>query len=494
MRPYKPLNSANMSQDKITQTGLTFDDVLLVPAYSEVTPDLVQTRTRLTRNIWLNLPLVSSAMDTVTEIGMAIAMARAGGMGILHKNMPLEQQAEMVRKVKRSESGMIVDPITLPPHALLEDAEHLMNEYHISGVPIIDEGGKLLGIVTNRDLRFEEDLTQRVDAIMTREDLITVPQGTTLESAREMFRQHKVEKLLVVDSNYRLTGLITIKDLQKRMDFPNAAKDSLGRLLVGAAVGISKDFEARAGVLVQAGADVLVLDSAHGHSKNILDGVRLLKKTYPKLELIAGNVATADGAAALVDAGVDAVKTGIGPGSICTTRVVTGVGVPQISAIMDCVSRAGDVPVIADGGIKQTGDIPKAIAAGASSVMIGGLFAGTDEAPGETILREGRKYKTYRGMGSAGAMSAGSSDRYFQSGTRKFVPEGIEGIVPYKGSVSDVIYQMVGGLKAAMGYTGSANLEHLRLHAKFTRITMAGLIESHPHDITITQEAPNYSR
>jgi IMP dehydrogenase len=483
-----------MNEDKILQTGLTFDDVLLVPAYSEVTPDVVQTRTRLTRNIWLNLPLVSSAMDTVTETAMAIAMARAGGIGILHKNMAFETQAEMVRKVKRSESGMIVDPITLPPQALLEDAENLMQEYRISGVPIVDQNGTLLGIVTNRDLRFEDDLTRRVDAIMTREDLITVPQGTTLESARAMFRQHKVEKLLVVDSSYRLTGLMTIKDLQKRLDYPNAAKDSLGRLLVGAAVGISKDFEARAEALVAAGVDVLVLDSAHGHSKNILDGVRMLKKTYPKLEVIAGNVATADGAAALVDAGVDAVKSGIGPGSICTTRVVTGVGVPQISAIMDCVSKAGDVPIIADGGIKQTGDIPKAIAAGASSVMIGGLFAGTDEAPGETILREGRKYKTYRGMGSAGAMSAGSSDRYFQSGSRKFVPEGIEGIVPYKGSVGDVIYQMVGGLKAAMGYTGSATLEHLRLHAKFTRITMAGLIESHPHDITITQEAPNYSR
>ncbi|MFN3266577.1 MAG: IMP dehydrogenase [Deinococcales bacterium] len=483
-----------MSGEKITQLGLTFDDVLLVPAYSEVTPDLVQTRTRLTRHIWLNLPLVSSAMDTVTETAMAVAMARAGGIGIVHKNMPLEQQAEMVRKVKRSESGMIVDPITLPPHALLEDAERLMTEYRISGVPIVGEAGKLLGIVTNRDLRFEDDLKQRVDAIMTRDELITVPQGTTLESAREMFRQHKVEKLLVVDSSFRLTGLITIKDLQKRLDFPNAAKDSLGRLLVGAALGISKDFEARAEALAAAGADVLVLDSAHGHSKNILEGVKLLKKTYPKLELIAGNVATAVGAAALVDAGVDAVKCGIGPGSICTTRVVTGVGVPQISAIMDCVASAGDVPVIADGGIKQTGDIPKAIAAGASSVMIGGLFAGTDEAPGETILREGRKYKTYRGMGSAGAMSAGSSDRYFQSGTRKFVPEGIEGIVPYKGSVADVIYQMVGGLKAAMGYTGSSNIEHLRVHARFTRITMAGLIESHPHDITITQEAPNYSR
>ena len=389
---------------------------------------------------------------------------------------------------------MIVDPITLPPSALLEDAEHLMREYHISGVPIVDESGLLLGIVTNRDLRFEDDLSQRVDSIMTREDLITVPQGTTLENARTMFKQHKVEKLLVVDSSYRLTGLITIKDLQKRLDFPSAAKDSLGRLLVGAAVGISKDFEPRAKALVEAGVDVLVLDSAHGHSKNILEGVKFLKSQYPKVDVIAGNVATASGAEALLKSGVDAIKCGIGPGSICTTRVVTGVGVPQISAIMECVSSAGDVPIIADGGIKQTGDIAKAIAAGASSVMIGGLFAGTDEAPGETILREGRKYKTYRGMGSAGAMSAGSSDRYFQSGSRKFVPEGIEGIVPYKGAVGDVIYQMVGGLKAAMGYTGSPTLEHMQQHAQFTRITMAGLIESHPHDVTITQEAPNYSR
>jgi IMP dehydrogenase len=482
------------SHPKIALHGLTFDDVLLLPAYSEVTPDVVSTRTRLTRNIWLNLPLVSSAMDTVTEIEMAIAMARTGGMGILHKNMSLEAQADMVRKVKRSESGMIVDPITLPPTAFLEEAEHLMREYHISGVPIVDDSGKLLGIVTNRDLRFEDDLSQRVDSIMTREELITVPQGTTLDHARNVFKQHKVEKLLVVDSSYRLTGLITIKDLQKRMDFPNAAKDNLGRLLVGAAVGISKDFEPRAKALVEAGVDVLVLDSAHGHSKNILEGVKYLKSQYPKVDVIAGNVATASGAQALLKSGVDAIKCGIGPGSICTTRVVTGVGVPQISAIMECVSSAGDVPIIADGGIKQTGDIAKAIAAGASSVMIGGLFAGTDEAPGETILREGRKYKTYRGMGSAGAMSAGSSDRYFQSGSRKFVPEGIEGIVPYKGTVGDVIYQMVGGLKAAMGYTGSATVEHMQQHAQFTRITMAGLIESHPHDVTITQEAPNYSR
>jgi inosine-5'-monophosphate dehydrogenase len=856
---------------KVALEGLTFDDVLLLPAYSEVTPDLVSTKTRLTRNISLNIPLVSSAMDTVTETGMAIAMARAGGIGVLHKNMPLEMQADMVRKVKRSESGMIVDPITLPPTATLEDADKLMGEYRISGVPIVGDDGKLLGIITNRDLRFEDDYTRLIADVMTKEHLVTVPQGTTLEQAREVFKGNKIEKLLVVDGNGKLTGLITIKDLQKRVQYPNAAKDRLGRLLVAAAIGISKDFEDRAKALVDAGVDVLVLDSAHGHSKNILEGVRRLKERFSSVDVIAGNVATAKGALDLIERGVDAVKIGIGPGcfaagtrvlmadgtyknietirigervinkhgnpvtvtntwctgirevmavrhvnwygetvatpdhqfwvgdlstvnakavssrgyaavleqptrfgeskyrwktlenssgdafllprdirferpegftinlhdfavkhgqlerryhtsiapsydlgyvfgtflgdghafintngkteigrvdwyfahdetaiaeklidalervtnvrvqakqdgsllriyfhalpwarllaqfgkrtekhlplayqcndleyqrglydglldsdgfvgadgrpqfrntsvqlvelfavlchtlngsfpnletnpasagglegvldsdcqesyrarlnvshlkrltkdyqivktleskplginvpvydievdcethsfiannaivhnSICTTRVVTGVGVPQISAILEAASVAGDVPLIADGGIKQTGDIPKAIAAGASSVMIGGLFAGTDEAPGETILREGRKYKTYRGMGSAGAMSAGSSDRYFQSGSRKFVPEGIEGIVPYKGAVADVLYQMMGGLRAAMGYTGSQTLEMLRLEAQFTRITMAGLIESHPHDVTITQEAPNYSR
>jgi IMP dehydrogenase len=479
---------------KVALEGLTFDDVLLLPAYSEVTPDLVSTKTRLTRNITLNIPLVSSAMDTVTETNMAIAMARAGGIGVLHKNMPLEMQADMVRKVKRSESGMIVDPITLPPTATLEDADKLMGEYRISGVPIVDDAGKLLGIITNRDLRFEDDYSRLIADVMTKDNLVTVPQGTTLEQAREVFRGNKIEKLLVVDGNGKLTGLITIKDLQKRVQYPNAAKDSLGRLLVAGALGISKDFEDRAKALVDAGVDVLVLDSAHGHSKNILEGVRTLKERFSGVDVIAGNVATAAGTRALLESGVDAVKLGIGPGSICTTRVVTGVGVPQITAILEAASVAGDIPLIADGGIKQTGDIPKAIAAGASSVMIGGLFAGTDEAPGETILREGRKYKTYRGMGSAGAMSAGSSDRYFQSGSRKFVPEGIEGIVPYKGAVSDVLYQMIGGLKAAMGYTGSPTLEALRLEAQFTQITMAGLIESHPHDVTITQEAPNYSR
>jgi IMP dehydrogenase len=479
---------------KIALEGLTFDDVLLLPAYSEVTPDLVSLQTRLTRKITLNIPLVSSAMDTVTETNMAIAMARAGGLGVIHKSMSLELQAEMVRKVKRSESGMIVDPITLPPTATLADADALMAEYRISGVPIVDASGKLLGIITNRDLRFEDDYSKRIEDAMTKENLVTVPQGTTLEQARIVFKGNKIEKLLVVDGSGKLTGLITIKDLQKRVQFPNAAKDSLGRLLVAAAVGISKDLEDRARALVDAGVDALVLDSAHGHSKNILEGVSRLKKLHPEIEVIAGNVATAKGAKDLIERGVDAVKLGIGPGSICTTRVVTGVGVPQISAILEAAGVAGDVPLIADGGIKQTGDIPKAIAAGACSVMMGGLFAGTDEAPGEMVLRQGRKYKTYRGMGSAGAMSAGSSDRYFQSGSKKFVPEGIEGIVPYKGAVADVIYQMLGGLRAAMGYTGSETLEDLRLRAQFTRITMAGLTESHPHDVTITQEAPNYSR
>ncbi len=495
-KQYAELMTAFNPSNKFALEGLTFDDVLLLPAYSEVTPDLVSLETQLTRNIRLMTPLVSSAMDTVTETKMAIAMARAGGIGVLHKNMSLEAQAEMVRKVKRSESGMIVDPITLPPTAVLQDAEDLMREYRISGVPIIDEAGKLIGIITNRDLRFEEDYQRVVSEVMTREHLVTVPTGTTLEQAREVFKQNKIEKLLVVDTGGKLTGLITIKDLQKRIQFPNAAKDKLGRLLVAAAVGISKDFADRSKALVDAGVDVLVLDSAHGHSKNILEGVETLKNRFPNVDIIAGNVATAKGARALIERGVDAIKVGIGPGSICTTRVVTGVGVPQITAILECATEAAEsgVPIIADGGIKQTGDIPKAIAAGASSVMVGSMFAGTEEAPGELILRDGRQYKSYRGMGSSGAMSQGSSDRYFQSGSRKFVPEGIEGIVPFKGAVSEVIYQMLGGLRSAMGYTGSSDIEVLRLEAQFTRITMSGLIESHPHDVTITQEAPNYSR
>ncbi len=485
----------NTLPQKIAYDGLTFDDVLLLPAYSEVTPDMVSTQTQFSRNIQLHLPLVSSAMDTVTETAMAIQLAQQGGIGVLHKNMDAESQAEMVRKVKRSESGMIVDPITLPPSATLADAERLMSENRVSGLPIVDAKGKLLGIITNRDLRFETDFSQRVTDVMTKEQLITVPTGTTLELAQEIFKRHKIEKLPITDKDEKLTGLITIKDLNKRLRFPLATKDKLGRLRVAAAVGASKDLQERAAALVAAGVDALVLDSAHGHSKNILDAIEKLKNNFA-VDVVAGNIATYKGAQDLVARGVDAVKVGIGPGSICTTRVVTGVGVPQISAIMEAVRACAPagVPVIADGGIKQTGDIAKAIVAGAHTVMIGGLFAGTEEAPGEVVLRDGRRYKTYRGMGSQGAMGAGSSDRYFQSGTKKFVPEGIEGIVPYKGPMGEIVYQMIGGLKAAMGYTGSKDIETLRMQAQFIRITMAGLIESHPHDVTITQEAPNYSR
>ncbi len=481
---------------KVVPDGLTFDDVLLLPAYSERTPDAVATHTRLTRRIALNIPLLSAAMDTVTETQMAIAMARSGGIGVVHKNMPIERQAEMVRAVKRSESGMIVDPVTLPPTATLAEADALMAQYRISGVPVIEPTGELVGIITNRDMRFQDDHARLISEVMTRENLVTVPVGTTLEEAREAFKHHRIEKLLVVEPDGRLAGLITIKDLEKRIKYPDAAKDALGRLLVAAAIGVGGDLDARTEALVEAGADVLVLDSAHGHSKGILDGVARVKSRFPEVDVIAGNVATAEGAKALADAGADAVKVGIGPGSICTTRVVTGVGVPQVSAVMACAEALEDdgVPVVADGGIKQTGDIPKAIAAGASSVMVGGLFAGTDESPGEFVLRDGRRYKAYRGMGSQGAMGSGSSERYFQSGTRKFVPEGIEGIVPAKGPLGEVIYQMVGGLRSALGYTGCASVHELRTDARFVRITMAGLIESHPHDVTITQEAPNYSR
>lgn len=484
-----------LPNDRFVHEGLTFDDVLLLPAYSEVTPDAVSLTTQLSRNISLNVPLVSAAMDTVTETGMAIALARAGGIGVLHKNMPLEHQADMVRKVKRSEAGMIVDPITLEAHATLAQAEALMAEYRISGVPIVSGDGKLEGIITNRDLRFEDDLSRSVAEVMTRENLVTVPIGTTLQEAQEIFRHNKIEKLLVVDREGKLSGLITIKDLMKNLRFPHATKDRLGRLRVAAAVGISKDLLDRASALVEAGVDALVLDSAHAHSKNILEGISALKERF-HVDVIAGNVATFEGTKAVIERGADGVKAGVGPGSICTTRVVTGVGVPQITTIFECVRAAQEfgVPVIADGGIKQTGDFAKAMAAGASCIMIGGMFAGTDEAPGETILRDGRRYKSYRGMGSSGAMNQGSGDRYFQSGSKKFVPEGVEGIVPYKGPVADVIYQLVGGLRAAMGYTGSNDIAALQTRSRFTRITMAGLIESHPHDVTITQEAPNYSR
>ncbi|WP_194165219.1 IMP dehydrogenase [Deinococcus terrestris] len=478
---------------KFGQEGITFDDVLLQPRHSTVLPHEVSVETQLTRRVRLNIPFVSAAMDTVTETAMAVAMAREGGLGILHKNMGIDAQAEMVRKVKRSESGMIVDPITLPPSASVADADRLMAEYKISGVPITDPAGKLLGIITNRDMRFVEDLSLPVADVMTRGDLVTVPVGTTLEQAQEIFKRHRIEKLLVTDPEGFLKGLITIKDLTKRVKYPRAAKDDLGRLRVGAAIGVGADLMDRAGALVAAGADVLVLDSAHGHSQGILNALTRVKENYD-VDVIAGNVATRTGARDLIAAGADAVKVGIGPGSICTTRVVTGVGVPQITAIFEASAAAMEagIPVIADGGIKQTGDVPKAIAAGAGAVMMGSMLAGTDEAPGETILRDGRRYKSYRGMGSLGAMDQGSADRYFQGGSRKFVPEGIEGIVAYKGTAGEVLYQFVGGLKSSMGYCGAPDLQTLRDSAQFVRITGASLVESHPHGVTITKEAPNY--
>lgn len=480
---------------KFAQDGITFDDVLLLPRRSEVLPNEVNLETWFSRRVRLNIPFVSAAMDTVTETGMALAMAREGGIGVIHKNMGVEAQAEMVRQVKRSEVGMIVDPITLPITATVGDAEKIMREYRISGVPITAEGGKLLGIVTNRDLRFVTDMSIPVRSVMTSQNLVTVPTGTSLEAAQEAFKKHRIEKLLVVDEEGKLTGLITIKDIMKRIKYPRAAKDDLGRLRVAAAIGNSPDLMERAAALVAAGVDVLVLDSAHGHSRGILTALEKVK-THFDVDVIAGNIATKEAARDLMIAGADALKAGIGPGSICTTRVVTGVGVPQITAIFDIaeVALSEGVPVIADGGIKQTGDAPKAIAAGASSVMIGSMFAGTDEAPGETVLREGRRFKSYRGMGSLGAMDQGSGDRYFQGGSKKFVPEGIEGIVAYKGGVGEVLYQFAGGLRSAMGYCGAPDLNTLRETAQFVRITGASLIESHPHDVTITREAPNYSK
>ncbi|AKH16434.1 inosine-5'-monophosphate dehydrogenase [Deinococcus arenae] len=487
---------ADTQQDRFSykfgQEGITFDDVLLQPRHSQVLPHEVDLGAQLTRRVRLNIPFVSAAMDTVTETNMAVAMAREGGIGVIHKNMPIDAQAEMVRKVKRSESGMIVDPITLPPHATVGEADRMMGEYRISGVPITDPQGKLLGIITNRDMRFVDDLSTPVRDVMTSRDLVTVPVGTTLEEAQEIFKRHRIEKLLVVEGEL-LRGLITIKDLTKRVKYPRAAKDSMGRLRVAAAIGVGADLMDRAGALVQAGADVLVLDSAHGHSQGILTALSRVKETFD-VDVIAGNVATRAGARDLILAGADAVKVGIGPGSICTTRVVTGVGVPQITAIFEASSAAleAGIPIIADGGIKQTGDVPKAIAAGASVVMMGSMLAGTDEAPGESILRDGRRYKSYRGMGSLGAMDQGSADRYFQSGSRKFVPEGIEGIVAYKGTAGEVIYQFVGGLRSSMGYCGAPDLGTLRDTAQFVRITGASLVESHPHGVTITKEAPNY--
>ena len=482
------------AQGKFRGEALTFDDVLLVPAHSEVLPKEVDIATRFSRNITINIPIVSSAMDTVTETKMAIALARQGGIGVVHKKMSIEQQAEMILKVKRSEAGMIVDPITLHRDASLQDAEDLMREYRISGVPIVERDGRLVGILTNRDLRFEDDYSKRVEELMTKDNLVTVPVGTTLEEAREILRTNKVEKLLVVDDAFILRGLITIKDITKKLEFPHAAKDHLGRLRVAAAVGVSQDLEARASALVKAGVDALVLDSAHGHSQGILDALKYLKESF-SVDVVAGNIGTAEGARALIDYGADAVKVGIGPGSICTTRVVTGVGMPQLTAIMDTaiVARDAGVPLIADGGIKMTGDVAKAIAGGADCVMVGSMLAGTTESPGEEILRDGRRYKSYRGMGSLGAMAGGSADRYFQEDAKKLVPEGIEGILAYKGPVGDVIYQMVGGLRSAMGYCGTPDIQALKDRAQFVRITNASLLESHPHDITITKDAPNYS-
>jgi IMP dehydrogenase len=476
--------------------ALTFDDVLLAPRHSTVHPRDVSTDSRFSRGIPLAIPLVSAAMDTVTESEMAIAMARAGGLGIIHKNMAVDRQAGEIDRVKRSESGMIRNPITLGPDRPLREAAVLMRRFRISGVPIVDGNGRLIGIITNRDLQFERDLDQPIHQAMTKENLVTAPVGTTLEEAERTLAQHRIEKLPVVDADGVLRGLITVKDIFKRREHPNANKDQHGRLRVGAAVGAGADDLERARILVDAGVDVLVVDSAHGHSDGVLQTLDRLRERFPDLQLVGGNVATESGARDLVRRGVDAVKVGIGPGSICTTRVVTGVGVPQITAIVDSVRGAGEVPVIADGGIKYSGDVVKALAAGAASVMMGSMLAGTEESPGESILAEGRRYKMIRGMGSLAAMQDGSADRYFQEGELspgKMVPEGIEGRVPYKGPVSDVLYQMVGGLRSGMGYCGAADLAALQRDVEFLRITTAGLRESHPHDVTITREAPNYS-
>lgn len=482
----------------IDRDGLTFDDVLLVPGYSKVLPADVDVSTRLTSKISLNIPMISAAMDTVTESHMAISMARQGGLGIIHKNMSVARQAAEVDKVKRSESGMITDPITLPPDRTIGEAMEVMEQFSISGIPVTEEG-HLVGIITNRDMRFQTDLTLTIGEIMTRENLVTVPQGTGLDEAKIILHENRIEKLLIVDDKYNLKGMITVKDISKRLKYPKACKDDRGRLRVGAAVGVSVDLEERAERLIAAGVDLLCVDSSHGHSQGVIDTVAKLRKKHPQMQLIAGNVATADGTKALIDAGADAVKVGIGPGSICTTRVVTGAGVPQLTAIIDAVEAAHvkNIPVIADGGVKYSGDITKALAAGANVVMIGSLFAGTDEAPGEKILYEGRTYKSYRGMGSVEAMKRGGRDRYFQEGTieaSKFVPEGIEGRVPYKGPLADTIYQLIGGVRAGMGITGAPDLKTLRAKSRFMRITAAGVAESHPHGVAISKEAPNYQR
>lgn len=484
--------------EKIIKEGLTFDDVLLIPAESNVVPKEVSTRSKLTDDIYLNTPIISAGMDTVTEGDMAIAMAREGGLGVIHKNMSIEQQAAEVDRVKRSESGVIIDPFYLPPDALIEEAEALMSKYHISGVPIVGDDNKLLGILTNRDLRFVEDYKKPVSEVMTDEELVTAPVGTDLEGAKAQLRKHKIEKLPIVDEDGILRGLITIKDIEKAKQYPQASKDKQGRLMAAAAVGTGNDTDARVEALVNAGVDILVIDTAHGHSQNVINVVKKIKGKYPDLPVIAGNVATAEATEALIKAGTDIVKVGIGPGSICTTRVVAGVGVPQITAIHDSAKVAAKYgkTVIADGGIKYSGDIVKAISAGANTVMIGSLLAGTEESPGELEIYKGRSYKVYRGMGSVGAMKKGSKDRYFQEDqteAEKFVPEGIEGRVPYKGTLAETIYQLLGGLKSGMGYCGTPDIDSLIEDSKMVRISAAGLRESHPHDVKVTKEAPNYS-
>ena len=475
--------------------GLTFDDVLLVPAESDVLPADVDLSTNLTRKIKLNVPVMSAAMDTVTEYRMAIAIAREGGIGVIHKNMSIDTQAEQVDMVKRSENGVITNPFSLSAGHTLGDADALMGKFRISGVPIVDENGRLIGIITNRDMKFETDMNRRIEEVMTRDNLITGLEGTTLDEAKAILQKNRIEKLPIVDKDYKLKGLITIKDIEKVLKYPNSAKDDVGRLLCAAAIGVTGDVLDRAGALIDAGVDVLVLDSAHGHSANIMRCVGLVKEKFPDVQLIAGNVATAEATEALIKAGADCVKVGIGPGSICTTRVVAGIGVPQISAVLQC-AEMGDkygIPVIADGGIKYSGDIVKAIAAGGRVVMLGSMLAGCEEAPGEMEVYQGRQFKVYRGMGSLGAMQKGSKDRYFQSNNKKLVPEGVEGRVPFRGAVSETIYQMMGGLRSGMGYCGAHNIEELRTNSKFVRITSAGLKESHPHDIYITKEAPNYT-
>ena len=483
-----------MREDKFGKQGLTFDDVLLIPAHSDVLPRDVDVRTHLTQNVTLNIPVMSAGMDTVTEAEMAIAMAREGGIGVIHKNMSIDEQAREVKLVKRSEHGIIVDPIYLAPDNTLSDADELMNKYHISGVPIT-ENGKLVGIITNRDMRFETDLSRPISDIMTSKGLITAPEHTTMEEAKRILQAHRIEKLPLVDDNGHLKGLITIRDIEKMRKYPNSNKDSDGRLKVAAAIGVTSDVEDRVEALLDAKADVLVIDTAHGHSEGVLQTIRRLRKAFPHLELIAGNVATYDATKALIEAGVSAVKVGIGPGSICTTRVIAGIGVPQITAIYDCAKAAEGtgIPIIADGGIQYSGDIAKALGAGASCVMLGNLLAGTEEAPGEMIIYQGKNYKSYRGMGSLGAMQAGSKDRYFQQNAKKLVPEGIEGRIPYKGHVSDVLFQLIGGLPASMGYCGAKDIKAMNEDTQFIQITGAGLRESHPHDVSITKEAPNYS-